>query len=102
MTMRLALIALSWVLLAVDPAAAVIDCSRVTSNADRLVCSSDRLAAAEERMALAFRQAMRRGVDRDKLIATQREWNANVRELCNQVDCLLRAYEDRAAELDNF
>lgn len=89
-------------LLSGGPANAAIDCSRASSNADLLVCSNDRLAVADERMALAFRDAMRRGVDRNKLITTQRDWKANVRDRCNDVACLMRAYEDRAAELDNF
>jgi uncharacterized protein len=84
------------------PANAAIDCSRASSNADLLVCSNDGLALADERMALAFRDAMRRGVDRDKLITTQRDWKRDVRDRCNDVACLMRAYEDRAAELDNF
>jgi uncharacterized protein len=100
--MRIALTFLFCVLLPTGSAKAVIDCSKAASNADRLVCSNNRLADAEERMAIAFRDAMRRGVDRDKLVGTQREWKANVRDVCNDVDCLMRAYEDRAAELDNF
>ena len=93
---------LFFVLLVGGRASGAIDCSRASSGADLLVCSNDRLAVADERMALAFRDAMRRGVDRDKLIATQRDWKVNVRDRCNDVACLMRAYEDRAAELDNF
>jgi uncharacterized protein len=100
--MRLALTLLVFVLVPAAPAKAAIDCSKATSNADRLVCSNDRLAVADERMALAFRNAIRRGVDRDKLISTQRQWQTNVRDACNDVACLMRAYEDRAADLDNF
>lgn len=93
---------LAIVLLLGSQANAAIDCSRASSNTDLLVCSNDRLAVADQRMALAFRDAMRRGVDRDKLISTQRDWKLNVRDRCNDVACLMRAYEDRAAELDNF
>jgi uncharacterized protein len=83
-------------------AQAVIDCSKPANNPDRLVCSNDRLAAADERMARAFREALRRGVALEKLLATQRHWKANVRDVCNDVPCLLRAYEERTAELDSF
>jgi uncharacterized protein len=100
--MRIRLTILICVLLPGAPAAAAIDCSKPTTNVDRLVCSNDRLAAADERMAAAFRDAMRRGVDRDKLLSTQRQWHMNVRNACNDAACLLRAFEDRAAELDNF
>jgi uncharacterized protein len=81
---------------------AVIDCSRATSNADRLVCSNDRLASAEEAMARAYRNALRRGVDVEKLRATQREWKASVRDLCNDAACLQQAYGARISELDAY
>jgi uncharacterized protein len=84
------------------PAGAVIDCSRVTSNADRLVCSNDRLAAAEEGMARAYRDALRRGVEPQKLRETQGAWKAGVRDRCNDAACLLRAYDGRTAELDGY
>jgi uncharacterized protein len=96
------LVLLACVLLPAAGARAVIDCSRAVSNVDRMVCSSERLAAAEEHMAQAFRQAMRRGADRDKLLASQRDWKVNVRDVCNDADCLLRAFDARSTELDNF
>ena len=85
-----------------QPVAAVIDCSKVTSNADRLVCSNDRLAAAEESMARAYRGALRRGVDRDKLQRSQREWKEGIRDPCNDAACLERAYVERMSELNEY
>ena len=81
---------------------AVIDCSRATSNADRLVCSNDRLASVEEEMARAYRNALRRGVDGEKLRATQRDWKAAVRDPCNDAACLQQAYGARILELDGY
>ncbi|MGH8629750.1 MAG: lysozyme inhibitor LprI family protein [Burkholderiales bacterium] len=100
--MRIAATLVLLLLLLSGRASAAIDCSRASSNADLLVCSNDQLALADERMALAFRDAMRRGVDRNKLITTQRDWTANVRDRCNDFACLMHAYDDRAAELDNY
>lgn len=80
----------------------MIDCSKATSNADRLVCSNDRLAAAEEGMARAYRDALRRGVDRDRLRSSQREWNQEVRDRCNDAACLERAYAERMSELNGY
>lgn len=88
--------------LLLQPAFAAIDCSRATSNADRLVCSNTTLALAEQKMAFAFRQAIRRGVSPSELRRTQLDWKNEVRDLCNDVPCMLRAYEDRAADLDNL
>jgi uncharacterized protein len=93
---------LAALLLWVPVSQAVIDCSRATSNADRLVCSNDRLASAEEEMARAYRNALRRGVDGEKLRATQREWTATVRDPCNDAACLQQAYGARILELDGY
>ena len=76
--MRNYLIAVASILLTAPvPALAALDCSRASSNAEKMVCSSSRLALAEERMAYAFREAIRRGVDRSALMQTRAtKWNA--------------------------
>lgn len=83
------------------PAAAALDCSRARSNAEKMVCSNNRLMLAEERMAYAFREAIRHGADRSALTQSQRRWTTEVRDACNEVECMLKAYEDRTAELEN-
>lgn len=80
---------------------AAIDCSRARSNAEKMVCSNSRLALAEERMAYAFREAVRRGGDAPALMRTQRRWTTEIRDACSEVECMLKAYEDRTAELEN-
>jgi uncharacterized protein len=84
------------------PATAVTDCSRPASNIDRLLCSSDRLAAADQIMAMAFRDAFYRAQDRDALIKEQEQWRKNVRDACNDVPCLLEAYQRRTSELETY
>lgn len=83
------------------PAPAALDCSRARSNAEKMVCSNSRLALAEERMAYAFREAIRRGADPSTLMQTQRRWTFEIRDACNEAECMLKAYEDRTAELEN-
>jgi uncharacterized protein len=83
------------------PAPAALDCSRARSNAEKMLCSNGRLALAEERMAYAFREAIRRGVDPSELMQSQRRWTSEIRDACNEVECMLKAYEDRTAELEN-
>jgi uncharacterized protein len=87
-------------LAAAATAGAAVDCSRARSNAEKMLCSSARAADAEEAMALAFRDAMRRGADPAALMDSQRRWTREVRDACNSIDCLLKAYEDRIDELD--
>jgi uncharacterized protein len=80
---------------------AALDCSRAKSNAEKMLCSNSRLALADERMAYAFRDAIRRGADPAALMQSQRQWTIEIRDACNEVECMLKAYENRTAELEN-
>ena len=96
------LLAAFTIMLAVPvPAAAAVDCSRARSNAEKMLCSNGRLSLAEERMAYAFREAIRRGADPSALMQSQRRWTTEIRDACNEVECMLKAFEDRTAELGN-
>ena len=87
--------------LASTPVHAVIDCSRASSNAEKLLCSNSRLMKADEQMAFAYRQAIRRGADPQELMESQRTWLRDSRDACNEVECMLRAYQDRIADLES-
>ena len=82
------------------PVLAALDCSRAKSNAEKLLCSNSRLANADERMALAFRGAIHRGADPGMLMEAQRVWIHDARDVCNDVECMLRAYDERIFDLD--
>jgi uncharacterized protein len=88
-------------LLAATQAGAAIDCSRARSNAEKMICSNSRLMAADEQLAYAWKEAIRRGVDPQGLIESQRAWLRDVRDACNDVECMLGAYRDRTADIEN-
>jgi uncharacterized protein len=67
-----------------------------------LICTNDRVAAADEIMSMAFRDAFNRTRDKEALIEEQEQWRKNVRDACNDVPCLLRAFERRASELETY
>ena len=81
---------------------AVTDCSKPKTKVDWILCSNEKAAREEERMAFAFREAMNRTVKREALQQEQREWNTNVRDLCNDVPCLVKAYRERTTELETY
>ena len=81
---------------------AVIDCSKPKTKVDWMLCSNDKAAREEQRMAFAFREAMSRTDKREALQQEQRDWNVNVRDLCNDVACLVKAYRERATELETY
>ncbi len=82
-------------------APAAIDCSRAKTNSEKLLCSNSRLMKAEEHMAFAFREAIKRGAKPQALMESQRVWIRDVRDVCIDVECMLRAHEQRRSELDN-
>ncbi|MBI3527983.1 MAG: hypothetical protein HY067_08430 [Betaproteobacteria bacterium] len=83
------------------PVLAALDCSRAITNSEKLLCSNPRLAEADERMALAFRGAIHRGAEPRSLMEAQRAWIHDARDVCNDVECMLKAYEERISDLDN-
>jgi len=100
--MRLKTIVLSLLVSQIGSAWAVIDCSKPKTKVDWMLCSNDKAAREEERMAFAFREAMNRTDKRDALQQEQRDWNVNVRDLCNDVACLVKADRERATELETY
>ena len=84
------------------PCAALTDCSKPKTKIDWMLCSNERATVEEQRMALAFRDAMNRTEDRRKLLDDQKEWGDHVRDACNEIACLIKAYQVRALELEKY
>lgn len=99
MSMRITFVAMV-LLLAGMPAWAAMDCSRARTNAEKMLCSNSRLMQADEQLAFAYREAIRRGVNPQELIESQRTWVREARDACNDPECMLRAYRDRIADLE--
>jgi uncharacterized protein len=88
---------------AVLPAWSAINCYKPNkTGVETLICTNVRVAAADERMAVAFRDAFLRSRDKEALVQEQDEWRKNVRDACNDVPCLLRAFEQRTSELETY
>ncbi|MEO8165201.1 MAG: hypothetical protein ABI619_07370, partial [Betaproteobacteria bacterium] len=85
-----------------NPVQSAIDCSRAQTNTEKLLCSNSRLMMAEEHMAHAFREAIKRGAQPKALMESQRIWIRDVRDVCVDVECMLRAHAERTSELDNL
>jgi uncharacterized protein len=98
---RTLLLLLATALAAPVPLPAAIDCSRAKTNTEKLLCSNSRLQRADQRMALAFHEAINRGVRPELLMEGQRAWAHDVRDICNDVECMLKAYEERISELED-
>ena len=98
----LRILAVGVLALATAPVWAVTDCSRPKTSIDWLLCSNDKAALADNIMAAAFRDAFRRTDDKDALIQDQERWKREVRDACNDIPCLMRAFQDRTSELETW
>jgi uncharacterized protein len=84
------------------PLLAAINCSNPNSNVERLICTSSRASVAHEQLAFSYNLAMRRGVDIKMLQETQIDWYENVLSVCNDVNCVVQAMDERSYELENY
>ncbi len=91
-------VALAWI----APAAAITDCSKPKTKIDWMLCSNDRAAMDEQRMARAFRDALNRTEDRRSLLDRQKAWSDQVRDACNDIACLTKAFQERTQELESY
>jgi uncharacterized protein len=99
---RISCVLIALALLA-GPVGAAQDCSKPKTNVERLICSNDRVSEANERMAFAFFMVYRRAQtdeSRDSIRREQRDWETGVRDVCADVPCLLRVYDERTLYLD--
>ena len=88
---------------AIPTVAPSFDCTKTTWKSERLVCSSQQLAVLDLAMSNAYHDATARSPTRaTDLKVAQIHWLRKTREVCNDVPCLVHAYESRILELRNF
>lgn len=86
---------------------ASFDCSLARSPIEKTICSNPQLGRADLLLSAAYKPFFNavHGPDRTKLIANQRDWNANIPIACHlisapakqaTVSCLIEAYKTRA------
>lgn len=92
----------------VEPVAAVVepvkpsfDCNKASSTAEKLICSSSQLSMLDVQLNGVFKQAVANAGDPKQVLALQKAWIKNVRGLCNDVECMTKAYQQRLDQLAN-
>ncbi len=81
---------------------AAVDCGNANLAVEKMICHSTRAEKSDREMSFAYRQALKRGVSPDLLRSTQREWEEEIRNRCNTVDCLVEVNADRAYEINSM
>jgi uncharacterized protein len=77
------------------------DCSKASTDAEKLICSDQNLSALDGRLTEAWRQALKKSSDKETLRKAQQEWIKTGRDVCPDVPCMQKAYEERIAVLQD-
>ena len=75
------------------------DCAKASTGSERLICSSAELSAADVELDKAYRAARRAARNKALMTAQQAIWRKSIRDACSDVECMLRAHEQRISEL---
>jgi uncharacterized protein len=79
--------------------AASFDCEKATSEVEKLICGNEELSTLDESLSKAYQQALKRTDIKKRTIESQRLWLKNVRNACEDAECLTNANETRILEL---
>ena len=75
------------------------DCAQAVGRAEHLVCEDALLSLLDRELAQAISDAERKVADPTALLRDQDDWRARVRDACQTLPCLERAYAQRTAGL---
>jgi caspase domain-containing protein/lysozyme inhibitor LprI len=75
------------------------DCTKASLLTEQLICTNDALSTLDVRMASLYSSALARATDKEALKKVQRAWLKTRRDVCPDVACLQRAYQERITEL---
>lgn len=79
--------------------AASYDCSKAGTLIEKAICSSPELSTLDEQLASAYRTAGAITTDQSQLKHEQRTWITKVRDKCEDISCLVLAYQNRINDL---
>ncbi len=79
--------------------AASFDCDKASTFIEKAICSDQYLSELDNALGRAYKDALSNTGDVASLRSAQRDWIAHVRNQCQNVTCLTRAYNGRLSEL---
>jgi uncharacterized protein len=76
--------------------AASFDCGKAQTAVEKLICGNKEISRLDSELGNAYVSASCTYVSaREALVADQKKWITDVRDKCNDVECLRRAYSNR-------
>src|SRR4030042_5198380 len=79
--------------------AASFDCGKAASKIEKLICSDDELSKLDESLNEVYLRALNRADIKEQAIESQRQWLKYERDVCQDAECIKKAYETRIKEL---
>ena len=86
-------------LVAMHVQAASFDCAKANTKIEKMICGNAELSKLDEEMTRAYHLKEPQTASKQILLQEQRHWLNQVRNTCNDVDCLLSSYKSRINEL---
>lgn len=77
--------------------AASFPCTKSITDVEKMICDDYQLSMYDEELNYTYNKALK--VVGNELIKQQREWIKKIRNNCDNVDCLRKAYRSRAVDL---
>lgn len=75
------------------------NCAKASTGLETLICGDSQLSNLDSQLAIAYKAALEKSHNPNKLKNEQRVWLATKRNKCQDPDCLRQAYESRLTEL---
>lgn len=78
------------------------DCQKARTLVENLICANPRLARLDARMAIAYFMLRTTGDSTQQLLNEQRLWLREVRNKCEELECLTLKYKERTQQLESL
>ena len=79
--------------------AASFDCRKAATAVEKMICADDELSKLDEALSKAYIRALEQTDIKKQIIESQRQWQRNFRDACQDSGCLKKVYEIRLKEL---
>lgn len=78
------------------------DCRRATSSTEATICRNPTLNALDNELGSAYKRVLALAADPGDLMVQEQTWLDDVRDQCQDIACLTKAYTDRLRELKHI
>ncbi len=76
------------------------DCAKASNTVEHLICDNNQLADLDVQLSGQYKKALQQTVDRTATQQEQIAWMKNVRNICDDVECIDKAYSTRLDQLN--